>query len=255
MTEDFEFQENGIFWTVIDRPVGPQALPTWIADAHINWMDGYGNSPSVTFKTRGDPSEWEGKRWRRESKGDYFAEHEDGRLDHYFHRGQLARRKIEMYVDFAGNPHVYRPLKSGWPRRTVDILATTQEDGYAGRAYQITMESGETALLRGPWYGLARPGYMAFSYVDLNASWRVRPVSNRWRRPWFEETACFGLYMRVDAWIAALARFCPEIELALVKRAGMVGLEPFKPEWGVPKCVVHERKRQAFLASQSRAAE
>lgn len=244
---DFKCEEHGYKWSIIDRPVGPQPLPSWLKGVHINWMDGYCNAPTFKLRVERDPSPRCGKIWNvippegKERHCRYVAETEDGVVEEMTAR-PLYRRKLEMFVDCYGTPSVW-PAPGSY-RREIEILASDAEDGFAGRWFVIRVEGGEWAVLRGPWYGSHPKGTHPASFVTWDEKERARYIKPH---AWWKATACFGLFFKDDLLIRALARFQPHIELARVKTPyGSDLIEPIKPEWdGVPKGVFQRRESEA----------
>lgn len=210
------------WWHFIDMPAGPQPIPAWAKGLHVDWMMGYSNPPELRAKAGENPWNWPGMRWRRE--GDlYITQHPDGRARFHQHCGAVSLQKFKTFrgLDADGKPvHEER-----------EVMATTQQEGYAGRHFEITMEDGSPLILRGPWHGKRLPGYQNLTCVDMTASW-VRPHA---RRPWHQQTACFGLYVTEDLLIRLVARFLPHLQMARVKRYGIETLEVVDPAWGCPK--------------------
>lgn len=250
---------GSIEWQIIDRPIGPSPLiPEWCKDVRINWMDQYANCPDVRFKVTCDARHWDDKRFRREDTN-FRAYHPDGRMEQYSQSGPLRLDKIKRWkratgeiVQYPGNgeigtwnsvTHAFENPKGEWVE--VERLCTRQEQGFGGSHYDLKMEDGSDVTLRGPWHTSAPKGYTEVAYVDPHASWRGRS-----RRPqrWFNMTGMGGLYVRDDVFIAIMSKFAPHIELAEVTEYGMTSIQPLKPEWDAPKCVLMNRRREERAA-------
>lgn len=212
MSAVLEFKPS---FVMIERPTGPQPLPDWLLGAHINWMDEWGNAPRITLKTTPEVGRWE--RVYQRIGNHYRSTAKDGRMHELFHNGPVAVRDLG---------------KGRYAR------CTTKQEGFGGNEYCLKMADGQETILRGPWAGGPPEGWGEAAYVDLGSSWRhsVKPSSRHWR-PWFQWTACAGLFFSNDLLVRALSRFCPHIELALVSRysTGAAHIEPLKPEWSEPK--------------------
>lgn len=245
-------------WEDIERPAGPQALPSWIRDAHVNWMEGYGNPPDVLFKTVGEV--WDDPIYTK--VGDAFiAKHPDGRLKIHWHGGAIRNVSIRVFKGEDGvvrqhprfgpqwgDQPTFRTILEGvasgyepgeWT--DVEMRATTQQEGYAGRHFWIKMDDGETLVLRGPWRSGVPAGYTAITTVDCD---KPDAWAQRRGRPWWTRTGCFGLELRDDVYIAALCTFLPHLPLARVTYSwGGTGIEPYAPDWGEPKHFFNERRR------------
>lgn len=238
-------------WIEIERPVGPQPIPSWCKDVYINWMDGYGNSPDFELKTDGTHYDWPGKCFSFKS-GVYTAKHEDGRLEQHAHAGAVSMGKVRMFrradgeiVQHRRSGHEWGHLQAsgitctdGLGRKCghepgdwidVDHLVTTQQNGYAGRGFRILRDDGQYVMLRGPWHIGAPAGYISIHTVDCS---KPDPTASKW----WTRMACFGLFLRQDVLINIVSHYQAHIRLAAVTRYyGGPYLEPLKPEWNAPK--------------------
>lgn len=268
--------DNQISWAEIARPVGPHPVPTWCKGVHVDWMDGYSNSPHVTLKVIGDVREWEGKRFRREDGKFYRARHGDGRLEQYAHSGTVSPTEVQRWRSSDGSLRLFRRSGPEWaetgdkalgrlltgsgewveygyePGEWVKITlpATTAQAGFGGANIPIQMEDGSELVLRGPWHVGAPEGYAEVAYIDVSRE-------NRWVRrkslPWHRATARGGLFLRHDTFTAIMARFAAHLPLASVTYGRATTLEPFRPEWGEPKRLVYEREWLARKAARDAA--
>jgi hypothetical protein len=241
-------------WIEIERPVGPMPIPAWCKDVHINWMDGYGNSPEIRLKTDGTDGDWPGKCFTYHN-GVYTAKHEDGRLEQHAHDGAVSMGKVRMFKDAStGELTINRPSRLvssvsdgykppfSWENPTgtiwchapgewidVDHLVTTQQQGYAGRGFRILRDDGQYVMLRGPWHIAAPKGYESVITVDCS-----EPAFRE--QKWWRRLGCFGLFLRNDTLINIMSRYQAHIRLASVTRYyGGPYIEPLKPEWNAPK--------------------
>jgi hypothetical protein len=241
-------------WIEIERPIGRQPVPAWCKDVHIQWMDGFGNSPTFNLKTDGTDGDWPGKCFSYKN-GVYTAKHEDGRLEQHAHDGAVSWGKVRMFrSSLTGLVTQHRPscriddnpggMSWTYPDgRTethapgewedVDHLVTTQQQGYAGRHFRILRDDGRYVMLRGPWHIGEPDGYHGVTTTDCSKPdlWIQKNGFKWWRR-----TGCFGLFLRSDVLINIISRYQPHVRLAAVTRSyGGPYLEPIKPEWEAPK--------------------
>lgn len=225
------------WWHFVDMPVGPQPIPAWAKGLHVDWMMGYGNPPDLRAKAGENPLDWPGIRWRRE--GDlYITQHPDGRAQFYQHDGAISLQKFKTYRGLDANE---QPI---YEER--EVRATTQQEGFAGRHFEITMEDGAPLILRGPWHGKRLPGYRNLTCVDMSSRYSA---TYRNGTPWHRRMGCFGLYVTEDLLIRLVARFLPHLQMARVKRFDVETLEVVDPVWGCPK---NEWQRQQ--AERAKAA-
>jgi hypothetical protein len=251
-------------WEEVERPIGPQPIPLWCKAVHIDWMMGYGNAPNVLVKTKGE--DWPDKRFRKEGEC-YIAEHPDGRGEMHVHDGKVGLYPVKAFRRPDGSLHQNRRYGPEWPEanpmfKTADgivrghepgewvetpMRATTQQDGYAGRHFWITLDDGEPLVLRGPWHCGAPKGYLSITTVDMDYA-EKHGIGGR-RSPWWKNLGCFGTALRVDVYIAVLSRFVPHLPLALVTyNWGGPYLEVYKSEWGEPKDFWLKRQHAARAA-------
>lgn len=231
-------------WKPYALPVGPQPLPGWLRDLHIDWRDKFENRPSITLKTNCDAREWERKEFVVEDKSFYRAYHEDGRLEQYAYAPLL---RFDANLDawtgtqlegFGGGhyrlqmkgPRGERSFLGGAVRLAGDEWVTSDlPDGqrFAGNYY------GKDVVLRGPWSTRGPLGYEDVAYVDVDAAWRV--TSRLPKRPWYGITAMGGLFISHDLLARALARFQPHLRAAIVTDQYGAHLEPIASHWNSPK--------------------
>lgn len=231
-------------WRLIERPVGPQPIPDWVSGARIEWLDQYSNPPSVYLKSVGAHS-WPDKRWHVH-KGLWSALHPDGRGEFLSHHGSVTmttlRRRREGVSIRDDNGQIRKPDEL-W--EDYQGLATTQQEGFAGREFPVVMADdtawpGQTIILRGPWYGGRMGGYQEVTTVEMA---EPSPYEIRRRIPWYRRGGTFGLFLRQDVLINVLSRFLPYLELAAVERKYEPRVQPLKPEWDAPKHWIYERER------------
>jgi hypothetical protein len=252
-------------WSMIERPVGRSNLvPAWCTGAHVNWMDDYSNPPDVRLKVDCEARRWEDKRYRKEGNH-YRAYHADGRMEQYSHGSALYMDKVRRWKSHDGSLHSYAPTgetgtynsetrqfdnpKGEWVE--VERLCTTRQEGFGGSHYDIILEDGTEVVLRGPWHTSGPAGYTEVAYVYPGASWR-----GQYRRPqpWYKMTGMAGLLIRDEVFVAIMSRFLPHLELARVKEHGMEDIQPLKPEWDAPKCVVRAREWEARRQAKAGAS-
>lgn len=283
-------------WAPMDRPVGPQPLPAWIAGAHVNWMDGAANAPTVKLKVRGDVYAWDDQRWASEVGGCYIARHDDGRARVLYHTGPVSHASAWRIFTGKGKPFTYRWIvperircDEAWASAAVregqkhldsiqapadwqltdpysgepvdraacqlevkNLRVTTQQSGFGGDAYLLTMLDGFEVMLRGPWHGGAPAGYVEVTTYDI-----TQPTS-KWDRvrPWFKRGGRGGLYVTEDLYLRILSRYAAHALLARVHHSYGWRVEPYRAEWGEPKAGIYEleRARAVALASSSPTA-
>lgn len=252
---------RSVTWSLIERPAGPVDFPDWCVGAHVYWLDEYSNPPDVRLKVRGDVRQWEGKTFTC-SNSLYQAKHPDGRLEQYSHRGAVSVVKLRQFRSADGTIRHNRRYGPEWGNEPgfgtildgvrsgyepgewveVDCLATTAQEGFGGSPIWVTMEDGREICLRGPWHVGAPEGYSETAYVNMDDAWSRRVNRDR---VWWSWTARGGLYIPHDLMIRILSTFLPHLELAWVDYGYTKGVEPLKPEWDAPKCVMLDRKRRA----------
>lgn len=251
-----------VSWHEIARPVGPHPIPAWCKGVHVDWADGYMNSPRVGLKVIGNVRHWPEQRYVCEDGKFYRSRNEDGRMEQYAHGGRVALDTIQMFQSEDGTLRQYRregpqwfdptslpPGCKVWPQHgpepgqwvKVEKLCTTRQDGFGGAHIHLDMEDGTTVVLRGPWHTSGPDGYAEVRYVDMTRDMR-------WRRrgePWHRVGGGGGLFLRDDVFAAIMSRFAAHLRLFAVTRHGFTRIEPVKPEWDAPKCVIYEREWQA----------
>lgn len=267
-------------WHEVERPVGLQPIPAWCKGLHIDWGDRHDGAPEVRLKCYEDVGEWPGKVWHDEGAGAYTARSEDGRVERHYHKGAIsehfawtvlrdgqiapfgwqlsdpkggetreaaAHRAAESQIAF------FRKLPnppSSMEPRVRSVLATTQQEGYAGRTFPIMLASGQELFLRGPWHGGGPEGTLPVIVTNLS---RYKPTGSF---PWHHALGMFGVNVTVDLWLRLLARFAPEVPVARVEwLEGRFSLQPFKPEWGEPKGCRTDRRIANAIARRSAVAE
>lgn len=253
--------DNTISWRLVERPVGPQPLPTWVKGAEINWHDQYANSPSVKLIVDGDVRNWDGKTFHKE--GDYYrAYHEDGRLEQYAHSGRISLTELGRFRSEDGTLRQYRRNGPEWagmgddgmglmmkdgqwvkygyePGEWVKVMlpATTAQEGFGGAQVPVILTDGSEVVLRGPWHVGAPQGYAEVSYRNRGERWGGRA----------------GLFITEDLFTRIMSRFQAHLELAEVTYCGCTTIEPMKPEWDVPKRLIYEREWLARKAQREAA--
>lgn len=221
------------------------------------------NRPEIKVRCRTDPlafAKFGNPAFEQRDGGMWIAEHE-GIAEVHYHKGALREtqftRKIGGELDMTkpqlldGKPWIdttglwadqipnAKPKMGGTEHETFTMLATTQQDGYSGRHFDITMKDGRDIRLRGPWHGGAPDGYQeVYYYIDDRQEYKCRPGSRHYRT-WHDRGGFFGLYVQHEVMIDILSTFQPHLELAWVER--IIGkqtyrtVEPLMPETGLPK--------------------
>jgi len=248
-----------IEWHVVDRPTGPNLCPEWVTGAYVKWSDGYGNSPDIDIRTNLDARSWPDKVFRKDGER-YMAESGDGRAEVYYHSGSIAWRDVTARERIDGV----------WTDVSHSLLCTTAQEGFGGSHYPCrlvdddratlfdgTPLAGQTVTLRGPWHGLPPKGWADVAYFDTTAKWRPQRItkghgskSTRYHRKWHQQTFVGGLYLTEDLLIRIASTFLPHIELVRVSGPRYEPtIQPIKPEWDAPKCVILDREMQQRRAA------
>lgn len=220
-----------VAFRIIERPAGPQPLPAWAKKMDVYWAENYTSSPSFHILTSEHLTSWKGKRWTRD--GDrWSAVHDDGRCDVLFQGGPLQLATVRRFRAAADGAVLVYPRQHGCRAEAgewvdVERLCTRQEDGFAGRHYEITMQDGTDVVLRGPWSGGTLPGYQAVTYHP--------PEYQRAGQHWRRGLGFFGAAIRRDVLVRLASRFLPHLELAEVDQYGYTTVQPLEPETGEPK--------------------
>lgn len=259
-------------WAEVERPVGPQPLPSWVRGANVRWDNGAANAPSVILKTTGDVRQWDDKRWAKEDAKTYIARHPDGRAAVLYHDGPVSkaaawrvfvgdkpfthtwtvpdRRNGESWetaAQRAGDEHLakcrridelYSEEKPAKEYRIVVKLLeiTTLQGGFGGDGYLLAMQDGTERMLRGPWHGGAPQGYVEVSGYDSTSD------ATGWERSrkWYRRGGYAGLYITEDLFLRIMARYCPHVPIMRVEHSYGSRLEPYRVEWGAPKYDIYE---------------
>lgn len=233
-------------WTMVDIPVGPQPIPSWVTGMAVRWMDGYGNNPTCAIRVTEDARTWPDKVFQQ--SGDrYLARSGDGRAECYYHSGALRPTKLRRWQRADGSfvrgayisPEI---IAAGGEWGEWEVLATPQEEGFGGSHYEIMLTDGREVVLRGPWHGPCPLGFQELAYINVNARWATRGGD------WTKRGGIGGLLIEDDLFIRLFARFLPHLTLARVGKF----LQPVKPEWDAPKHVIQAREYDARQAAQAR---
>lgn len=255
-------------WSEVVRPTGSHPLPDWVKDAHIDWMDGCGNAPDVRIKAIGSVYRWPDQRFEKIGKA-YIARHPDGRVAVHYHDGAVstccayrilvdgkptafpwkiadkgytetsekaAHREADKWMANLRTFHDKKGLKLEAEFKTVQ--ATTQQDGFGGSYYWLTMIDGSELVLRGPWHGGAPEGYVEVGTVDVTGPYFATGWSRGKR--WYKRTGGPSVYLTEELYLRIVARYCPHAPIARVQRSYGTRLEPFRAEWGCPKSFIYE---------------
>lgn len=183
---------------VVDLSEIEPKAPAWMVDLTIDWYEGFSNAPAFKAIVLGDVYAFANEPiWQRDGSR-WFCESGDGRMMQHFHSGKLAFRE--------GDP---------------TVLQTDQQDGYAGRHFEIIMKEPihgtRNVILRGPWHGCPPTKYNSVSTRQYKSGW---------------QTYTFGLEMSHDLLIPAYKHFYPGEQLLNVCRDYIPGhpwyLEPVK---------------------------
>lgn len=251
---NFGIGDQTITWQEVARPAGPQPIPTWCKGIHVDWMEGFSNSPSVVLKTNQNLGDWPNKKFRKE--GDYYrAYSDDGQMVQYAHSGavgkvllaafrredgtitQNRRSGCEWASGVPGDDYAAEPGE--WVK--VEMLATTPSQGFGGANFWCPMEDGTTIVLRGPWHSGPKQGYADVAYVNVKDRF-FRPYRKGMK--WHEVTQIGGLYLSQESLVRILSKFAAHLPIAAVTYSGCTTIEPYLAEWGVPKIVKYYQDRR-----------
>lgn len=178
------------WWERVAMPTGKIALPDWCLDARVDWHDGYTNWPDLKVRAARCPAQNESLVWEDEGNGYYRAYTDDGIMDQLRHDGRLT-----------------------WDAAS-GAFVSTQQEGFAKRAFTLKMKDGSTVILRGPWSTIKRSGWTDFSYADMEYE-----AKGGWGgRPWETALHMAGLAMNEDLFVRIVARFLPHLRCARVSR-------------------------------------
>lgn len=242
-------------WMPIDLPTGRQKIPAWCLGAHVNWRNGYGNSPDVTLKVRGRVAKWEGQRWAKEGKKLYIARHDDGRALAYYHGGSVSLVKMSDYRNYKHTydfgPDAVKPE----PPPVVEVMATEKQDGFGGAEYWLTMEDGSDLVLRGPWHGCPPEGYVEVHMTDVEYDGYKNSTRYNKGKPWHQRSGGGGfLYISNALFLRIMAHYLPHARVALVAHSYGTYLEPYRAEWDMPKEQVYTQERMRACAKEPAGA-
>lgn len=219
----------------LDLPEGRQPLPDWLVGAHVEWMENYGNAPTLRLKSLIEARSWEGKAWTDEGDRTMVARHPDGRAHRYGFNGEITETELTRWEN--GRPVKYMGL------------ATAPSEGLGGSHVHCLMAEGPHAgrivALRGPWCIVPPPGYVDVSYSP-------RP-QNGWPpgRPWHRGGGLAGLCITLDLYLRAVARFLPHCRVARILRPSYSTIEIADGAWDLPKTIRLERRPIAYTQSRS----
>lgn len=260
----------------LDLGSGPRPIPAWSRGAAIRFRWHFGNRPDFILRCRFDPLRFtrDGSPvWRPDqyiikpgddgwsrgiTTGWRWVAEQDGVAAVHYHSGPISMQTFEETVTDRDGKAVWIE-KPDWcagkpgkrQTQTFEMLATSQQEGYGGRAFDITLDecdivisgkltrvpAGTRLRLRGPWHSAAPEGFSEVSYwIDE----REEPWCGRGkRRPWHERGGYFGLYVQTSVLLDIFATHLPHIEwvVAEFERDGKVrrSIEPLVPETRMPK--------------------
>jgi hypothetical protein len=261
-------------------PTGRQSLPHWVRGAHVDWMNGCANAPTLTVKVRGNVRQWDGMVWSKVNGKCYMARHADGRAEVLYHDGgvfravawrifagdepvtyrwtvaeprhgetmeQAATREAQKHLDLVKS-HSGKTMQSYRNKRvklddcraefkTLDV--TSQQGGFGGDGYLLTMDDGSERMLRGPWHGGAPDGFVEITVVDVEqdrSAWLTR-------KPWYRRGGT-GTYVTEDLFLRIVAAHQPHAGVARVGHKYGSRLEPFNLDWDMPKALAYSLEHQ-----------
>lgn len=215
------------YWTDVPLIEGAET-PDWLLDVDTNYLIGpaaerYSNRPGFVLLLDPAKAEWE-ERFRYEN-GAYIAESGDGRAACHYH-GPLSQVMLKRTHN--------RGEELTW--------ATQADNGYAGRWFEIKMEDGRDAILRGPWHGGPPRGYNDVTFTYWPPKFSLYPKRVEHEKRWRRQLCYFGLYVSDEVLVKAISRHAPHLRLARVKRYYSEGLEP-RIDGQPPKGMTWEQRR------------
>lgn len=213
-------------WEVYEIEDANPVIPSWFCDVHVDWMFGYGNTPSIRILAKQHLSDWDGKEFEKREDL-YIAEHPDGRCVAHYHNGALT-------------PAVGAATKGARP-----LYQTTKQQGYGGRSFFCPMKDGTMVELRGPWHGPQPSGYTEVIWVtEEEISQRMGHYPNR---DWWEIGGTFGACFKSDQLIAIIHKLYPDIKFAKVHHPWGTRIEPYLASWGMPKTFVYKVEQRKAI--------
>lgn len=246
-------------YELVDAGAGPRPLPDWLTGAQVRWSWGYSNRPELEFCFSRSPLAE--IRYRKEagSKGWFGTNPDSDCFQTHWHGGAVSMVEFERNIGW-DTPDGKYAAGAKMLKEPYSMLATTQQEGYAGRHFDVTMADdspqfpGETVRLRGPWHGGSGvPGTVPVVGVVWDEAARAKEqlVRPRFRRGWQGATKSFGYVVREQVIIDALATFLPHLPIARVTsapdREGKVRqwVEPCLPQTGAPRLMTQDQLRFA----------
>ena len=231
-------------WKRRSAPTPPFSVPAWCRDAHIDWMDSFSNFPQLQLRLNYDPLEAAGistaniddlkPMWHQPKPGVFVAQ-ADGMGSVHYHSGAISKRYRKLYINDECQERF--------------MLATTQQEGFAGRSFFIRMAedegelSGQLLELRGPWHGGSPIGFVEVHcrLATAERDARDREFARKYPRGehperWYNLGGfTFGWYVGEITLLNIFAEKMPEIEWADVDHGNWKRLEPIDPRTGCPK--------------------
>lgn len=250
-------------FTPIDLGEGPRPIPEWARDADIRWRWAFDNRPDYALRCRADPLAFtrdgspvwrpliiETKTGSKTRPDQAWIAERDGVAEVHYHDGPISMVEFEENVTVDGKVlwEEAPDWRNGKPGKAVtrkyEMLATTKQEGYGGRHFDITLAACEIRIggkltavpdgtrlrLRGPWHSSPPRGYREVSYlIDDQQSY------HRAGTHWTRRTLYFGLCLRTEVLLDIMATHLPHIEWAMTEHERGIGLEPLVPQTGLPK--------------------
>jgi len=224
---------------IIDVPAGPRELPAWLIDCHVNWMDQYGNRPAIMAKFAYNPAK--ALTWTNDGSKVWLGTNDEGNcFECHYHNGRVSEQEFERFVRW-DTPDGKYAMDCKAIKETYRMLATTKQEGYGGRGFDIQMSEdspkypGQLVRLQGPWHGGAPKGFVNLSGITWDEEHRNDKFYNRRRTPWYRRGGCFGYMVTEQTYIDMLATFVPHMKTARVNLGYGIYIEPCRPETGAPK--------------------
>jgi hypothetical protein len=261
----------------VELPTGRIQLPDWVRGAHVNWMLGASNAPTLRLKVLGNIRSWPDQTWVKEGAKCYISRHPDGRAEVLYHDGAISTAEAWRVIDPACPASTDVSIRSAWNRWHVfefnptepsvktadqsarnhlawlqerglfsgrasievrDALVTTKQGGFGGDHYPLNMQDGSLLVLRGPWHGGAPAGYVEVNPIDVTAPYYQQRPNHR-QRPWHKLGGTCS-YISEDLFLRIVATHAPHAGVAYVSHPYGRRMEPFDHRWEMPKASIYD---------------
>lgn len=243
-------------YSLVDVAAGPRVLPDWLRAANIRWNFGWSNRPELEFCFSRNPLAGVTYIKQRDGTGMWFGSNlESDCFKIHWHKGAVSEQEFERNLGWDTPNGKYAP-GAAMLKEPYSMLATTQQEGYAGRHFDLQMSNispcfpGEIVRLRGPWHG----GYLDWMRPVVGVVWdekareREAQAALRFRRGWVGATKCFGYLIREQTFVDALATFFPHCPIARVTSGpdrngkARTWIEPCLPQTQAPRFMTEAQR-------------